>query len=199
MKIKEKGKEFFFFFWQGFAAYKVAEILHTGICVKKFGMAPIKGHVHCTHDQFNEKLLLTNVFSLLVSLFILLAHQKPSPLTHEGLGYWGARRKRRRKRKKGVLMIGFEEKEIYIFIWFLLLVRESERCLLKKFFIKLVMCIVLDPDVSHFSCFTRIPVCRICHYLVWSKSLPFFLLSWWLGYNSIIYKTWQNFVRWKDH
>ena len=166
---------------------------------KKIWNGTYKGSCATYTWPFNEKLLLTNVFSLLVSLFILLAHQKPSPLTHEGLGYWGARRKRRRKRKKGVLMIGFEEKEIYIFIWFLLLVRESERCLLKKFFIKLVMCITLYLDVSHFSCFTRIPVCRICHYLVWSKSLPFFLLSWWLGYNSIIYKTWQNFVRWKDH
>ena len=78
---------FFFVFVQGFVAYKIAEILHTGICVKTIWNGPIKGRVQCTHDQFNEKLLLTNVFSLLVSLFVLLARQKPNPLTHEGLGY----------------------------------------------------------------------------------------------------------------
>ena len=185
MTIKEKGKDFFFFFARICCIQGCKNPAYWYMCKRKIGMAPIKGRVQHTHDQFNEKLLLTIVFSLLVSLFVLLAHQKPSPLTHEGLGYWGARRKRRRKRRKGVLMIGFEEKEIYTFIWFLLLVRESEKRLLKKFFIKLVMCIALDLNMSHFSCFTRILVCKICHYLVWSKSLLFF-------FTKLVTRIWLN-------
>ena len=92
MTITEKGKVFFFFcfcffFLKGFVAYKVATNPAYWYMCKKIRMAPIKGHVQCTHDQFNEQLSLTNFFSLLVSLFLLLAHQKPNPLTHEGLGF----------------------------------------------------------------------------------------------------------------